>query len=328
MTPARSVTLKDIAAVAGVSTAAVSQALNDAGNLSDETRERVKQVAASLGYVPNRAAAALRRGRSRSIGFVVDETDDDDFGERRAVHRTRLFNALVRESARHDYTVTVLPASRPELLRGSNVDVVYHPGTDGLVEISAEALSLGMRVVANDLRVDGPGGVSIRTGYDAAVRAGLDLLAEGGAERIGFLVGDSAEPRNRIGEHAYRSWCLERERERFVAEVDASGRGLTRAINDLVGIGVDALFTFTEDGPEAFLHLEATGVVMPRDVQLITMCTLDCALNDRLGVTHVCVHPERSPEALFEVLDTRPPLTPPSIVELPWELAHGSTTRR
>ena len=45
------VTLKDIAELAGVSTAAISQALNDRGNLRPETRDRIKAVAAELGYI-------------------------------------------------------------------------------------------------------------------------------------------------------------------------------------------------------------------------------------------------------------------------------------
>ncbi|WP_040165987.1 LacI family DNA-binding transcriptional regulator [Microbacterium gorillae] len=322
------VTLKDIATLAGVSTAAVSQALNDTGKLSAETRTRIRAVADSLGYVPNRAAAALRTGRTRTIGFVVDEDDEDEFGERRAVHRTRLFNALLRASAAEDYTVTVLPSSRPDLLRGAAMDALLHTGTDSLTEIIAEASRLGVRMAVCDVHVDAPRAISLRTGYDAAVRAGLDLLAAGGAERIGFLVDAGPEARNRIGENAYRSWSLERGRDRLVAEVDVRGQALIRRVHELLTAGVDALFAFSEDGPEIYLHLEEIGRVAPRDVQLFTLCTIDCDLNARLGISRACLHPDRAPQALFTALHEDHPPARESIIDLPWELLSGSTTLR
>ncbi len=72
------VTLRDVAERAGVSTAAISQALNDRGNLRPETRERIKAIAAELGYSPNKHAAALRSGRTMSIGFVMPADLDDE----------------------------------------------------------------------------------------------------------------------------------------------------------------------------------------------------------------------------------------------------------
>ena len=45
-----------------MATAAISQALNDRGSLRPETRERIKAIAAELGYTPNKHAAALRSG--------------------------------------------------------------------------------------------------------------------------------------------------------------------------------------------------------------------------------------------------------------------------
>jgi len=70
----------DVARLAGVSPATVSFVLNRTSGqtISDETRERVLQAVAELGYRPNRAAQGLRQGRSATIGFV---SHDADFGE-------------------------------------------------------------------------------------------------------------------------------------------------------------------------------------------------------------------------------------------------------
>ncbi|MCT9000947.1 LacI family DNA-binding transcriptional regulator [Microbacterium memoriense] len=328
MTPAatRAVTLRDVAERAGVSTAATSQALNDRGNLRPETRARIKAVAAELGYSPNRSAAALRGGRTMSVGFVMSDTPEDDAAERRALRRTRQLNALVRASAAHGFAVTVLPDSRPDLVQRAQIDVLYFPDPADDRAVLREAVTRGVPVVANDLYIAGAAGLSIRTGYDSAVRAALALLADAGAERIGLLVDESEVPRDQIGESAYLAWTAVRSRTPIVARVDPGRRRLAREVRTLLDAGADAIFSFCEEGPEIYLQLEATGRVIPRDLQLVALCTTDCALNDRLGITHVCVHPELAAETMFARLGEVSG-SEPRVIDLPWEIVRGSTTR-
>ena len=66
-----SVSMKDVAALAGVSLGTVSNVVNSPGLVSDQTRQRVQPAIAKLGWVPNESARQLRAGRSRSIGMVV-----------------------------------------------------------------------------------------------------------------------------------------------------------------------------------------------------------------------------------------------------------------
>ncbi|MGV9193517.1 LacI family DNA-binding transcriptional regulator [Microbacterium sp. MC2] len=321
------VTLKDIAERAGVSTAAISQALNDRGNLRPETRDRIKAVAAELGYVPNKVATALRRGSAMSIGFVLSEEHGDESSRRWAVQRARQLDALVQVAAAHGFTVTVLPQSRPDLVGGAHVDVLYVPDGQGSHEVLRAAAARGIPIVADDLYVDTARGVSIRTGYDAAVRAGLELLADAGAERIAFLVDEGSHPRDEIGTTAFQTWSTVRGRTPLVVTVDAARRTLSRVVRDVVADGADAIFAFCEDGPDIYLQLESRDLVIPRDVQLVALCTTECALNDRLSVTHVCVHPERAADALFSALPRVENTNGPVVVDLPWELVRGSTTR-
>ncbi|MDX2109573.1 MAG: LacI family DNA-binding transcriptional regulator [Verrucomicrobiota bacterium] len=53
------ITLKQVAERAGISVAAVSQALRSTGNVSDKTRHRVRQIADEMGYIPNPILASL-----------------------------------------------------------------------------------------------------------------------------------------------------------------------------------------------------------------------------------------------------------------------------
>ncbi len=63
--------IEDVARVAGVSTATVSRALRGLPNVSAGTRERVREAAAALGYVPSPSAASLASGRTRTIGLLT-----------------------------------------------------------------------------------------------------------------------------------------------------------------------------------------------------------------------------------------------------------------
>ena len=62
---------KDVARLAGVSTATVSRVLNSPDLVDAETRRLVHDAVVKLRYVPHGAARALRSHRSRMIGAVV-----------------------------------------------------------------------------------------------------------------------------------------------------------------------------------------------------------------------------------------------------------------
>jgi DNA-binding LacI/PurR family transcriptional regulator len=71
----RRVTSKQIGERAGVSQTTVSFVLNNVEgvNISPETRQRVKDVARELGYVPDAMARSLARGQSSNIGFIIGQ---------------------------------------------------------------------------------------------------------------------------------------------------------------------------------------------------------------------------------------------------------------
>ena len=318
------VTLRDVAERAGVSTAATSQALNDRGSLRPETRERIKAVAAELGYAPNKHAAALRSGRTMSIGFVLASGSLQD--GRRALQRAQQLDALVRAGAERGFTVTVLPDSRPDLLPEAQLDALYFPDPADDRTILRRAIEAGIPVAASDLSIGAAAGISIRTGYPAAVRAVLAHLVEAGAERIGFLVDESEVPRDQQGESAYLAWSVLNGRAPLVARVDAGRRRLVKAVHELLDAGADAIFAYCGDGPEIYLHLTSVGAVLPRDLQLVTLCTSDDAVEARLDLTRVRLHPESAADVVFRLFDAGL-AGGIRTVELPWELHRGATTR-
>jgi len=77
--PVRNVRLRDVARVAGVSTATVSRAMNSPDAVSEELRARVASVVRHLGWVPHGAAKALATRRTGTIGAVFPTLTHGDF---------------------------------------------------------------------------------------------------------------------------------------------------------------------------------------------------------------------------------------------------------
>lgn len=69
-------TLKDIASLVGVSVNTVSRALKDKSDIGEQTRQRIKDAAAALGYRPNLNARSLVLRKSATIGVAVSEADN------------------------------------------------------------------------------------------------------------------------------------------------------------------------------------------------------------------------------------------------------------
>ena len=57
-----------------ISIGTVSRALNGRPDVNEQTRQRVLEAAATLGYVPNQSGRALRKGTTGIVGFMI-ETD-------------------------------------------------------------------------------------------------------------------------------------------------------------------------------------------------------------------------------------------------------------
>lgn len=76
-----SITLKDVAARAGVSRSAVSRTFTEGASVSGKTRAKVERAAADLGYSPNALASSLTTGRTKLIGLVSNNFHNPIFLE-------------------------------------------------------------------------------------------------------------------------------------------------------------------------------------------------------------------------------------------------------
>ncbi len=132
------VTIKQIAEMTGVSRGTVDRVLNDRGNVNPETEERIRKVAAELGYSPNRAGRALAAKKKKyRIGVILCSEGIEFFDE--VLHG---LSGMEKEAS--DYGVSIVVRT----MRGYSVIQQL----DIIEELSQECNLLILNVI-NDVRI-------------------------------------------------------------------------------------------------------------------------------------------------------------------------------
>lgn len=187
--PRSSTSMKDVAALAGVSLGTVSNVVNTPDVVSPATRERVEVAIAKLGWVPNESARQLRAGRSRVISTVVMDISNPFFtdvlrGVEDCVHE-RGYNVQVSNSAalvgREDEQLRLLEQQRVGGVLWSPVS-----GPSG----RADALRRrGIPVVLVDRAGDGSGYCSVSVDDVEGGRLAVDHLLTLGHRLVAVVGG-------------------------------------------------------------------------------------------------------------------------------------------
>ena len=125
----RTVRLKDIADVCGVSTATVSRALNGLTQGNNKVTAMIRRTAGEMGYVPNAAALTLKTNRSNNIGILYEDQMDHEYF-------SSLLGALRREAGRRGYDLSLIGEEG-----GNGINYLEHirrRNLDGVIVIQAD----------------------------------------------------------------------------------------------------------------------------------------------------------------------------------------------
>jgi DNA-binding LacI/PurR family transcriptional regulator len=192
-TARRRPTIADVARRAGVSSAAVSFAINDRPGVSPETRERILEVARELGWRPSASARALTEARTRAIGFVLardpGQIELDSFF-------VRFLSGLERTLAPADYALLLqLVPAEPSLSPYERL--AFSGRVDGFlladVEVDDPRFALLQDAGLPVVLAGHPEGECpfpwVETRHDEGMTAAVEHLRSLGHERIAFLGG-------------------------------------------------------------------------------------------------------------------------------------------
>ena len=119
------VTIKDVAARAGVSFATVSRVLDDRPEISGATKERVRAACNELGYVPNIAARGLVKKNTKTIGLVVTDISNPYF--------SGIANAVEETARKNGYRVLLCNSYREQARETAVLDSLLRQQIDGLI---------------------------------------------------------------------------------------------------------------------------------------------------------------------------------------------------
>lgn len=269
------VTIRDVARLAGVSTATVSRVLAGIGNSRPGTAAAVIAAADELNYRPSGVARSLRMRRTRTLGLIVTDILNPFFPE--------LVQAADLAARSLGYSILLGSAAYDEHRAMHYLDLMADRRVDGLIIASSQLSDESWQwllaspvpaVVVNAEPPDLPLAV-ITSDNEAGGRIAVEHLLELGHRRIAYVDGDpeftAAVPRltgfRRACEDAgltpddtplLRGEGQFESGERAAAQLVASGADVTAVVcyNDVTAIGV-------------LRALRAAGRLVPDDISVV-----------------------------------------------------------
>jgi LacI family transcriptional regulator len=272
------VTLKDVAALAGVHPATASRALNPETRLlvSEDTATRILAAASSLGYRPNPVARSLRTRRSHTVGVLIPDLNNPLFPPIVRGIEDRLaadgYVALIGNTDSDDERERLVF----ELMRARHVDGFVFATARLRSALLAEAAAAGLPVVLVNRHAEGYGFPSVSVDNERGIAMAISHLVSLGHRRIAHIAGpqDVSTGLSRyrgfiaaMGEHDLpvdpglvryaRAYSVE-EGDRCCRELLAAGSGCTAvaAANDMLAVG-------------CYAALEEAGLRCPEDISVV-----------------------------------------------------------
>ncbi|NIF24149.1 DNA-binding transcriptional regulator CytR [Candidatus Pantoea multigeneris] len=125
-----SITMKDVAEKAGVSTATVSRALMNPDKVSAATRQKVESAAQAIGYAPHVLTRNTRRGETQTILIIVPDICDPFFSE--------IIRGVEETAAKQGYIVLIGDCAHQNQQEKSFLNLMLTRQIDGMVLLGSQ----------------------------------------------------------------------------------------------------------------------------------------------------------------------------------------------
>jgi LacI family transcriptional regulator len=274
LVPGASVTVMEVAAVAGVSPSTVSRILNGSAAVSADKCLAVQQAIQLLGYVPNPVARGLAGGRTMSIGVVTQAIDSPFYGV--------ALKGIEEELEAAGYSPLFVSGHWDAAREARCIDVLRSRRVDGIIVLTGRLSDDELRTCARQLPVVVTGR-SLRSpliysldfdDFEGARLATHHLLVLG-HRRIAFISGDASHPDAMARQRGYRA-ALEAAGITFDPDLVVPGKyyelsGLEAVERLLQGDKrFSAIFASNDQmALGACLGLQRRGIRVPQDVSVV-----------------------------------------------------------
>lgn len=201
------VSIRSVAAAAGVAIGTVSKALNGDREISEATRARVQGVARDLGYRPMAQARGLARGRTGNVAVAVRSPFRPVFS---SAFYSEVLAGVEAELERHDLNLLLTSLKRGDdllrLVSERRADGVLYIGYD----LSTDFLrSLGRQVPLVVIDGEVPGLSSVVSGNGAGARLAAEHLLSRGRRRLVFAATTLEQPNFRARGESFQATLRE-----------------------------------------------------------------------------------------------------------------------
>jgi LacI family transcriptional regulator len=276
------VSIYDIARVAGVNPSTVSRALNNRDRIGVATRKRILRIAGELGYQPSAIARSLATSRTNTIGVVAPSLTDPFVG--------MIVDSIEEHAGARDYRVIFSTSRRDperELTIATNfqrhrVDAVIIVATHqrSTYDLFERTLSVPVVLVGQE---DPSSGIAVVAVDDAAmIDAAAGHLIELGHTDLAFIGVEDRPFSSGRREEAFRRGVIRRNADASVSSIVTAGPSdLVRgryALREVLRSGVTAVQCYND--MVAFGLVGAAiraGVAIPEDLSIIGCDDLDIA---------------------------------------------------
>jgi len=279
-----SITMHDVARLAGVSIKTVSNVVNDYPHIRPETRDRVSAAIAELGYRPNLTARGLRSGRTGVISLIIPDLRNAYFAEladavMRAADAQGLSVIIEQSGADRDREIGLLGGQRKQTVDGILYSALALGEDDAhiLDDVTTPLVLLGERIFhgpTDHVTMHNTEGARAATAH--LISLGRTRIAVVGAHR-GEVIG-SAGLRLAGYREALAEAGLDYD-DRLVGEVGGWYRsGGAEAMRLLLDSGAefDGLVAFNDSmALGAMRVMQEAGLRIPQDVAVIGYDDID-----------------------------------------------------
>ncbi|UXN75020.1 LacI family transcriptional regulator [Devosia sp. A8/3-2] len=259
----------DVAAAAGVSVATASRALNDTGRMTEETRERVKQVAAQLGFRPNAMARGLLGKRSFTIGLLTNDT----YGR----FTLPLMAGISEAPVDRGVSVFLCTIEDDAALAKVHVDALLDKQVDGIIA-SGRRVDRRLPVDLSNLSVpvvyaftEGPDDSVTFVSDDAqGSREAVQWLVSRGRRRIVHITGPESFASVQVRARAYQAVIGEQAEIHHGQWSEARGHEVVARLWDGANTPPDGIFCGNDQIARGVVDaLRERGVTVPDDVSVV-----------------------------------------------------------